>query len=35
MDAFVYRTTPMSDEEVVRILGRFGIPASIRSGKPA
>lgn len=29
VDAFVYRTTPMPDEEVIRILAKHGIPATI------
>jgi len=28
VDAFIYRTTPMPDEEVVRILGKHGIRAT-------
>lgn len=28
VDAFVYRTADMADDEIVRILDRYGIPAS-------
>lgn len=32
-DCFIYRTTDMSDEEIIRILRNYGIPASIGSEK--
>lgn len=28
LDAFIYRTAPISDEEVVNILEKYGIPAT-------
>lgn len=28
IDAFIYRTAPMSDEEVVNILEKYGLPAT-------
>jgi hypothetical protein len=34
-DAFVYRTTDMADEEIIRILGKYGIPASVSSENAA
>ncbi|MFZ0737912.1 MAG: hypothetical protein WBL70_19085 [Candidatus Acidiferrales bacterium] len=27
--AFIYRTTPMSNEEVIRILGKYGIQTAV------
>jgi hypothetical protein len=27
--AFIYRTTPMSDEDVIRILGKYGIQTAV------
>lgn len=27
--SFIYRSTPMPDEEVIRILGRYGIQTSV------
>jgi len=29
LDAFVYRTSGLSDEEIVRMLEKYGIPASV------
>jgi hypothetical protein len=34
-DAFVYRTTDMADEEIIRILEKYGIPASVGSENAA
>jgi hypothetical protein len=31
MDAFIFRTASMSDEEVIRILGKYGISARVSS----
>ena len=31
MRAYIYRTTDMADEEIVRILGKYGIPATVGS----
>jgi hypothetical protein len=31
IDAFIYRTTQMSDDEVVRILKEHNIPSQVRS----
>ena len=35
MDAFIHRTAPMLDEEVIRILEKHGIPASLASESAA
>jgi hypothetical protein len=29
LDAFVYRTSSLSDGEIIRVLGKYGIPASV------
>lgn len=29
IDAFIYRTAEMSDDEVIRVLGKYGIPATV------
>jgi hypothetical protein len=34
-DAFIYRTTDMADEEIIRILGKYGIPAGVGSESTA
>jgi hypothetical protein len=34
-DAFIYRTVAVADEEVVQILGKYGIPASIAPENPS
>jgi hypothetical protein len=31
IDAFIYRTKPMPDDEIVRILGKYGIPATVKT----
>jgi hypothetical protein len=31
-DAFIYRSTNMSDDEVIRILGTYGIAATVGAG---
>jgi hypothetical protein len=31
MRAYIYRTTDMADEEIVRILAKYGIPATVAS----
>ncbi|GEM_PF-4388962 len=34
-DAFIYRTADMADEEIIRILGKYGIPAGVGSESTA
>lgn len=29
IDAFIYRTVEMSDDEVIHVLGKYGIPATV------
>jgi hypothetical protein len=31
LDAFIYRTVDMADEEAIRILGKYGIQATVGS----
>ena len=35
LDAFIYRTTAMPDAKVIRILGKYGIQASVSSEQAA
>jgi hypothetical protein len=35
LDAFIYRTAAMPDEEAIRILGKYGISASVGSENAA